>query len=361
MRADRGDVDRLVRQRLGDLGEQAAGDQRGAVGVGLHLDAHLAGDLVVEAGDVQPAVGHPQHDAGEHRHRRAAGQALGRPCHGVGECVSLHPELHAVLRVALTGVNRVVLSVLAVEASGADLNSMARGEPERSPDPGAASEPGAGPRAGSSTPSPTLMIAFCFLRRDNSSSSGLCIVWRTGVCAGQRVIHRCSHVGNQGTNPGLRPQSPTRAAVVHRCPPAIHRLSTGFVPRPGDSAGTPPTRRPQNLQQEIHTPPQAVDRDVTLGTCPHRFPQELSTSVRKTRASCPPLGTNPWGRTVDNVGTPVGENRTRRGLAGTPYTEPSEYAALAGSDSLRGRKQGAALRRAQAARHGGTRCRTERS
>jgi hypothetical protein len=66
--ADRGDVDRLGGQRLGDLGEEPAGDQRGAVRVRLHLHADLAGNLVVETGDVQSAVGDPQHDAGEHRH-----------------------------------------------------------------------------------------------------------------------------------------------------------------------------------------------------------------------------------------------------------------------------------------------------
>ncbi len=95
VRADGGDVDRLAGQRLGDLGEQAAGDQRGAVGVALDVDGHLAGDLVVEAGDLQAAVGDPQHHTGEHRHGRPAGQALRRPRHSVGERVALHSELHA--------------------------------------------------------------------------------------------------------------------------------------------------------------------------------------------------------------------------------------------------------------------------
>jgi hypothetical protein len=176
---------------------------------------------------------------------------------------------------------------------------------------------------GSSTPSPTLMIGFCSLKRDNpSSSSGLCTVWRTAVCAGQRVIHRCSACGEPGYKPPLASTVSDAAPVVHRCPPAIHRISTGFVPWLGDNAGTLPTRRPQNLQQVIHTPPQAVDRNVTLSACPHRFPQGLSTSVRNGRASCPPLGTKPWGRTVDNVGTVVGEKmRHVRGLAGPRQRE----------------------------------------
>ena len=112
-----------------------------------------------------------------------------------------------------------------------------------------------------------------------------------------------SHVGNQGTNPGFGSTVVERTGVVHRCPPAIHRLSTGFVPGPGDNAETIRVRRPQNLQQEIHSRPQAVDKDVTPSDCPHRFPQGLSTSVRNGRAGYPPLGINPWGQPVDNVGT----------------------------------------------------------
>jgi hypothetical protein len=54
-----------------------------------------------------------------------------------------------------------------------------------------------------------------------------------------------------------------------------------------------PTRRPQILQQEIHSRPQAVDKFVTLRDCPHRYPQKLSTSVRSGRPSFPPLGTKP--------------------------------------------------------------------
>jgi hypothetical protein len=84
-----------------------------------------------------------------------------------------------------------------------------------------------------------------------------------------------SHVGNQGTNPGLGPQSSSKRALST----VVHRLSTGFVPRGVDNVETLPTRRPQNLQQEIHTLPQAVDNRVTLRVCPHRFPQALSTSV----------------------------------------------------------------------------------
>jgi hypothetical protein len=128
-------------------------------------------------------------------------------------------------------------------------------------------------------------------------------VWKTLVLAGQKVIHRWSRCGQPGYKP--RPASTVAdpTAVVHRCPPAIHRLSTGFVPCPGDNVGTLPARRPQNLQQEIHTPPQGVGRNVTLGACPHRFPQGLSTSVRSAARACPPLGITSCVRPVDNVGT----------------------------------------------------------
>jgi hypothetical protein len=143
-------------------------------------------------------------------------------------------------------------------------------------------------------------------------------VWRTAVLAGQRVIHRWSGCGQ----PGYKPRSASTVAeshpVVHRCPPVVHRISTGFVPRPGDNAETLPTRRPQNLQQEIHTPPQGVGTEVTLGTCPHRFAQGLSTSVVDGGMRCPPLGITSWGRPVDNLGT----RRCGRGVCGCARRVP---------------------------------------
>jgi hypothetical protein len=115
-----------------------------------------------------------------------------------------------------------------------------------------------------------------------------------------------SQVDNQGTNPGPCPQSGSRRDVVHRCPQAIHRLSTGFIPRPVDDVGTRPCRCPQILQQEIHRPPQAGDKDVTHSVCPHRFPQGLSTSVGLSVGRCPPVGDRACGRlwiSVEKVGT----------------------------------------------------------
>ena len=189
------------------------------------------------------------------------------------------------------------------------LRTVWRAASGRSPGPGAFFRSPLGPRAVSSpsTPSTTLMIAFCCLREISSRLHRSCAFCGelaypqvTGLSTGD------SHVGNQGTNPGLDPQSPTGLTVVHRRPPVIHRISTGFVPRPVYNVGTLPCRCPQSLQQEIHTRPQAVNSEMTLCACPHRFPQGLSTSVGFTATGYPPLGINPgdnlWTR-VENVGT----------------------------------------------------------
>jgi hypothetical protein len=124
-------------------------------------------------------------------------------------------------------------------------------------------------------------------------------------------------VGNRGTTRGPRPQSPTRRPLVHRCAQAFHRLSTGFAPNPVHNVETLPTRRPQNLQQEIHRRPQPVGSFVTVCVCPHRFPQAPSTSVQNPGGELSTAGDKPWGRTVDNNGTPgTAESVSGRGLAG---------------------------------------------
>ena len=161
--ADRGDVHRLGRQRLGDLGEQPAGDEGGAVGVPLHLDGDLAGDLVVEAGDVQVAVGDPQHHPGEHRDGGPGGQALGRPRHRVGERVALHSELHAMpprrRQRQLSHADRCLPTRPTVRVTHRTLGRVGIG---CAPDPVDARCPGRPPTAasGRSTGSPTVMIGF---------------------------------------------------------------------------------------------------------------------------------------------------------------------------------------------------------
>ena len=81
------------------------------------------------------------------------------------------------------------------------------------------------PQAGSSTPSPTLMIAFRCLRKISSRSHRGC-----AQCGELKLVQvndlstGDSHVGNQGTNPGLGPQLSTRRPLST----VVHRLSTGY-------------------------------------------------------------------------------------------------------------------------------------
>jgi len=82
-----------------------------------------------------------------------------------------------------------------------------------------------GPTSGSSTPSPTLMIAFCFPWRRHSRLHRSCAKCGEPSSAQVRGLSTGgSRVGNQGTNPGLRPQSSTGP----RLSTVVHRLSTGY-------------------------------------------------------------------------------------------------------------------------------------
>src|SRR5512138_684879 len=83
------------------------------------------------------------------------------------------------------------------------------------------------PLAAPSTPSPTPLIAFCCLRKISSRLHRGCakcgelkLVQVNGLSTGD------SQVDNQGTNPGLRPQSSTGL----RLSTVVHRLSTGYPP-----------------------------------------------------------------------------------------------------------------------------------
>jgi hypothetical protein len=83
------------------------------------------------------------------------------------------------------------------------------------------------PRAAPSTTSPTPLIAFCCLRKISSRLHRGCakcgeleLVQVNGLSTGD------SHVGNQGTNPRLRPQSSSGL----RLSTVVHRLSTGYPP-----------------------------------------------------------------------------------------------------------------------------------
>ena len=151
-------------------------------------------------------------------------------------------------------------------------------------------------------------------------------MWRTAVVAGQRLIHRCFGCAQRGYDRQSASTVVDRGAVVHRCPPAIHRMSTGVVPEPGDNSGTTAARPPQNLQQPIHTRPQDVDGEMTVGTCPHRFPQTLSTSVRSSPGACPPLGITPgydrWTMLARRIRRPVADV-SRKKATTTPRSRRS--------------------------------------
>ena len=87
-------VDGLVRQCLGDIGQEASGDEDDAVllDVGGHLT--VGGDLVVEGGQDEAGALGLQPDAGEHGYRRAGGHGSCSPGDGFSEDVSVNPELH---------------------------------------------------------------------------------------------------------------------------------------------------------------------------------------------------------------------------------------------------------------------------
>ena len=82
--------------RLREMSASSRPEHQDRAGLGdVGRDGDLGGDLVVERRQGQRAllVGLEQH-AGEHRHRRTGRQAAGHPGHGLGEDVTLDPELH---------------------------------------------------------------------------------------------------------------------------------------------------------------------------------------------------------------------------------------------------------------------------
>lgn len=93
---DEFELDRvLARDRAGDVGQQAAGDQD-AAGLGdVGGQAGLSGHLVVERGDGQLPGGGLQLEAGEDRGGRPGGQGAGCVGYGGGERGVFEAELHA--------------------------------------------------------------------------------------------------------------------------------------------------------------------------------------------------------------------------------------------------------------------------
>src|SRR6185312_12030414 len=152
-------------------------------------------------------------------------------------------------------------------------------------------------RSARSTESPTVMIGFCSLRRDNpSSSSHLCKLWRTRVCAAQTGYPPVSWLWRTGGTTASCVHSPATTAgcppLSTGCPPVIHRLSPHACGRPG--------RSPLLLSPEPSTARTQVDdhRWTTTSLSPavhsvvHRVSPQPVGNWRRTDRSYPP--------TVDN-------------------------------------------------------------
>lgn len=88
------ELDGLGGQGLGDVGEETAGDEDDAVLLDVGGDLAVGGDLVVEGCEDEGGVLGLEAHAGEDGHRRAGGHRAGGPGDGLGEDVSINPELH---------------------------------------------------------------------------------------------------------------------------------------------------------------------------------------------------------------------------------------------------------------------------
>jgi hypothetical protein len=85
----------VVRQRLGDVREQSAGDQRAAAVGDRRRDTDLSRDLVVESGDRQRIVRlRVEQHATQHGNRRTRRKAASDPGDSVGEAVAFDADLH---------------------------------------------------------------------------------------------------------------------------------------------------------------------------------------------------------------------------------------------------------------------------
>ena len=87
------DVDRLGRQRPGDVGQQPTGHQNASRRSDFGRNLHFGRHLVVESGDRQTVVGTGEQHTGQHRHRRPGRQVACHPGHRVGEVFAHQPEL----------------------------------------------------------------------------------------------------------------------------------------------------------------------------------------------------------------------------------------------------------------------------
>ena len=92
------DGDGLGGQRLGDVGQEASGDQDLAGLVDGRGDVRIGGDLVVEGGQGQLVALSLDAHAGQDRRGRTHGERAGGPRHGFGQNIAGDGELHSCLQ-----------------------------------------------------------------------------------------------------------------------------------------------------------------------------------------------------------------------------------------------------------------------
>jgi hypothetical protein len=115
-----------------------------------------------------------------------------------------------------------------------------------------------------------------------------------------------SHVGNRGTNPGLRPQSSSEL----RLSTVVHRLSTGYPPGLSPALWTTLGRYRLVVPRTFNRKSTPVHRMCVLSSPSVSvhidFPRSCPHLCRLTDKGCPPLGIKGCGLlwiSVDNVGT----------------------------------------------------------
>lgn len=144
-----------------------------------------------------------------------------------------------------------------------------------------------------STGSPTVMIGFCSLRRTNSSSSShLCKLWKTDVCAGQTGYPPVVWLWRTGgtTGPAIHrpPDPPGCPPSSTGYPPVIHRLSPQSCGRAGPPGSPlspePSTGNPQDPSDPWTT---AALSPAVHSLVPRVCPQPVG-NWRRTERSFPP-------------------------------------------------------------------------
>lgn len=158
-----------------------------------------------------------------------------------------------------------------------------------------------------STGSPTVMIGFCCLEEITHRLHRTCAkCGKPASAQARQVIHRWFGCGE----PGVKPVSWSTALgdpqVFHRCPPVVHRLSTGFLPSAVDEPGHV---IPRTFNRPFTGRPSSVDNRAVVPRRPQPFPRACPQSVGNragTLRGCPPAVTQGLWTTGASCG------RTRR-------------------------------------------------